>query len=385
MEQTSPWRSRITGSGTLKVAEAKPHALNFRNHPPTQSQALAASLDSVGWVQQVVVNTTTGNLLDGHLRWELARQRGEVELPCLFVELSADEERFVLASLDPIAAMAQADRAKLQELLTSLQSEDEQVRGLLEAIARQERIELPSAAGLVDPDEVPEPPGRARDQARRSVAPRRPSAARRRQHEARRGLAPDGRRARRAGGQRQRPTSWGTTGGAHPQSWSNKAAVRGPATGRPTTARPRSAAPAVLHRLHLRSRWPRRPPRTPPGISGMPRPDAQPELAAATAACGLLVHQQIIWVQEPGGARPQPTTSGPMSPACMAGVRATAPARRPPAEARSVWEVPSAIEDGGGGQHPTIKTDRALQASHPLPHARPASSSSTAFWAAAPA
>jgi DNA modification methylase len=155
---TTPWRSRITGSGTLKVAEAKPHALNFRLHPTGQSQALAASLDSVGWVQQVVVNTTTGNLLDGHLRVELARERGEAELPCLYVELSADEERLVLASLDPIAAMAGADREKLQELLSSIQSKDEQVRGLLEQIARQERVELPAMPGLVDPDEVPEVP-----------------------------------------------------------------------------------------------------------------------------------------------------------------------------------------------------------------------------------
>jgi hypothetical protein len=123
------WRNRITGSGTLKVAEAKPHELNFRLHPAAQSQALAASLDNVGWVQQVVINSVTGNLLDGHLRVELARQRGESELPCLFVELSADEERLVLASLDPITAMASADRTKLQELLTSIQSEDEQVRG----------------------------------------------------------------------------------------------------------------------------------------------------------------------------------------------------------------------------------------------------------------
>jgi DNA modification methylase len=155
---TAPWRSRITGSGILKVADAVANPLNFRLHPAAQSQALAASLDNVGWVQQVVVNTTTGNLLDGHLRVELARQRGESELPCLFVELSAEEERLVLASLDPIAAMAGADRAKLQELLTSIQSEDEQVRGLLEQVARQQHIELSTAGGLVDPDEVPKAP-----------------------------------------------------------------------------------------------------------------------------------------------------------------------------------------------------------------------------------
>ena len=39
---TAPWRNRITGSGTLKVAEALANPLNFRNHPPVQRAALAA-------------------------------------------------------------------------------------------------------------------------------------------------------------------------------------------------------------------------------------------------------------------------------------------------------------------------------------------------------
>ena len=151
------WQTRITGSGTLKVNQAKPHALNFRLHPPGQQQALATSLDTVGWVQQIVVNTTTGNLIDGHLRLELAgAQRGRAALPVRGTP--EDEEQLVLATLDPIAAMAAADAAKLGELLASIQSEDEQVRGLLEQIARQQHIELPAASGLVDPDEVPEVP-----------------------------------------------------------------------------------------------------------------------------------------------------------------------------------------------------------------------------------
>ena len=50
-----PWRNRISRSGVLKVSEALANPMNFRTHPPYQRDALAASLDSVGWVQQVVV------------------------------------------------------------------------------------------------------------------------------------------------------------------------------------------------------------------------------------------------------------------------------------------------------------------------------------------
>ena len=92
----SPWRKRISGSGTLKVSEALANPMNFRTHPPYQRDALATSLNNVGWVQQVVVNERSGHLLDGHLRLSLAQQNGETELPCLYVDLTEDEERLIL-------------------------------------------------------------------------------------------------------------------------------------------------------------------------------------------------------------------------------------------------------------------------------------------------
>ena len=228
---TTPWRNRITGSGILKVSEAKPHALNFRLHPAAQSRALAASLDNVGWVQQVVVNTTTGNLLDGHLRVELARQRGESELPCLYVELSEDEERLVLATLDPIAAMATADRDKLAELLACIESEDEQA-------ARPARADRPPGAyraagsgGWSTPTRSPSGPW-SRSAARRPLAsgrttgssvatPRRPSDV---------GRLMAGERALAM--VTDPPYLVDYDGDNHPQSYANRAGDQGQALGR---------------------------------------------------------------------------------------------------------------------------------------------------------
>ena len=61
----------------------------------------------------MVVNHTTGHLVDGHLRVELAIASGQPTIPVVYVELSEDEERIILSSLDPIGAMATADREKL--------------------------------------------------------------------------------------------------------------------------------------------------------------------------------------------------------------------------------------------------------------------------------
>jgi ParB-like chromosome segregation protein Spo0J len=94
-------------------------------HPSEQQRALDAALDEVGWVAEVLVNTVTGHVVDGHLRVELAISRNEPTVPVTYVELSREEELLVLATLDPLAAMATAEKDALAELLASLQPEDD--------------------------------------------------------------------------------------------------------------------------------------------------------------------------------------------------------------------------------------------------------------------
>lgn len=114
---TRAWRSRIVGEADVPPGDLLPHPENWRTHPERQGKALERVLGEVGWVQRVVVSKRTGRLLDGHLRVERAQQRGEPSVPVLYVDVTEDEERAVLASLDPIAALATKDSAKLKELV----------------------------------------------------------------------------------------------------------------------------------------------------------------------------------------------------------------------------------------------------------------------------
>lgn len=114
------WQTRIVGTGEEAPTELNPNPGNWRRHPELQRQALGDALDRVGWVTQVVVNRTTGNLVDGHLRVEMAEARGEATVPVTYVELSETEERTVLATLDPIGALADADNDALDALLVDL-------------------------------------------------------------------------------------------------------------------------------------------------------------------------------------------------------------------------------------------------------------------------
>lgn len=76
-------------------------------------------LDDVGFVASVIVNRATGLILDGHMRVELAAANGE-QVPVDYVELSVDEERKMLALLDPIGAMATVDADAMADLTAGL-------------------------------------------------------------------------------------------------------------------------------------------------------------------------------------------------------------------------------------------------------------------------
>jgi hypothetical protein len=113
------WPNRIVESGAANPQElAKGYnELNWRAHPETQRAALEEALDSLGWLSRVIVNKSSGHIIDGHLRVELAVLKGEALVPVDYVELTDDEEALALATLDAITEQAQPIPEKLAALL----------------------------------------------------------------------------------------------------------------------------------------------------------------------------------------------------------------------------------------------------------------------------
>jgi DNA modification methylase len=145
-------RSRIVGHGDADPAELVANPRNWRTHPPEQRAALIAELDRVGFVQSVVVNRTTGHLVDGHLRVEVAAERGVGTIPVVYVELSPEEEARVLVALDPLGSMAGTNDALLQDLLDGLDLENRALEQHLVSFMATGR------RGTTDPEAVPAVP-----------------------------------------------------------------------------------------------------------------------------------------------------------------------------------------------------------------------------------
>ena len=149
-----PWRTRIVGEADVDPASILDQPDNWRLHPRLQQRALSGVLDEVGWVQPVVVNRRTRRLLDGHLRAFLARKRGEATIPVVYVDLDEGEEAKILATLDPIAAMARTDADALRRTLASVTTEDHAVERLLERVAASGHL-VRDQDGATDPDALP--------------------------------------------------------------------------------------------------------------------------------------------------------------------------------------------------------------------------------------
>ena len=148
-------RDRIKELRRVKASELIPNPKNWRTHPIAQQDALKGILAEVGFAGAVLareLDDGTLMLIDGHMRAETTHDQ---EIPVLILDVDEAESDKLLATFDPIAAMAESDPHALDALLRNVDTGSEALQKML--------AELADGAGLyqdkeVLEDEVPEPP-----------------------------------------------------------------------------------------------------------------------------------------------------------------------------------------------------------------------------------
>lgn len=144
------YRNRIIGLEYVNARDLESHPGNWRDHPKPQVEALRGVLAEVGIAGALLAYRSEragGKLvtIDGHLRKDAAPQ----QWPVLVLDVDDAEADYILATHDPLAAMAQADAAALDALLASVNSGDAAVQAMLAGLAED--------AGIVPPNvEFPE-------------------------------------------------------------------------------------------------------------------------------------------------------------------------------------------------------------------------------------
>lgn len=114
---------------------------NWREHPAAQKQALAGAIEEVGWAGALLFNETTGRLIDGHARKELFA--GKSLVPVLVGRWTEGQEKVILASLDPLSAMASLNKEKLESLIQETQAKHAAVREMLSTLVSRHGLACP--------------------------------------------------------------------------------------------------------------------------------------------------------------------------------------------------------------------------------------------------
>jgi len=136
-------RDRIRELRRVPASELQPNPKNWRSHPQAQADALRGVLAEVGIADAVLARELPDGslmLLDGHLRVETM---GDQILPVLVLDVDEAEGDLILATLDPLAAMAEADAVKLDAILREVQTGSPELSQMLADLAEE--------AGVIPP------------------------------------------------------------------------------------------------------------------------------------------------------------------------------------------------------------------------------------------
>ena len=139
-------KNRVKELRTVKASTLRPSPHNWRKHPEEQRSALKGVLAEIGYADALLVRECDDGaleLIDGHLRADMTP---DMEVPVLVIDVNEAEAKYVLATLDPMAGLADVDEDALRSLLADIDIEDDAVLAMMDEVLNQED-ELPGGGG----------------------------------------------------------------------------------------------------------------------------------------------------------------------------------------------------------------------------------------------
>ena len=114
----------------MDIKKVKIENLNYSVYNPRKElcqddeayKSLARSIDKFGYIDPIIWNKRTGNVVGGHQRLRILIDRGESEVYVSVVDLDDEQEKALNIALNKISG--EWDEAKLSELLMDLSESD---------------------------------------------------------------------------------------------------------------------------------------------------------------------------------------------------------------------------------------------------------------------
>ena len=136
-------KDRVIDTRHVPAKDLIPDDRNWRLHPESQRRALRGILAEIGYAAPVLARETAEGqlvLIDGHLRQEEADP--DQLIPVTVVDLTEEEAGKLLATLDPLGAMAQVDTDKYGLLSEDLAIDDGDMQKLVDSLSAGNLVPL---------------------------------------------------------------------------------------------------------------------------------------------------------------------------------------------------------------------------------------------------
>ena len=149
-------RDRIKDLRRVMAKDLVPNPKNWRRHPKAQVGALRDLLTEVGYADALLARELPDGklmLVDGHLR---AETTPDTAVPVLVLDVSEEEADKILATLDPLASMAEPDTEHLKALHATVKTESDAVQELLKRTAGERIWEMIHPYELGEVEVAPE-------------------------------------------------------------------------------------------------------------------------------------------------------------------------------------------------------------------------------------
>jgi hypothetical protein len=135
-----PVLDRIKELRRVRAAELRPNPRNWRMHPDAQRAALEGVLAEIGYADALLARELPDGsleLIDGHLR---ALTTPDQLVPVLVLDVNETEANTILATLDPLSAMAETSSEHLRALMNELETDNAAIEAMLAALCRDAKL-----------------------------------------------------------------------------------------------------------------------------------------------------------------------------------------------------------------------------------------------------
>jgi ParB-like chromosome segregation protein Spo0J len=124
-------QNKVNGIVMVPINEIIPNDKNNNVHNDEQKRMARKIFEAQGFRSPLLISNRTGKLIAGHLRLEIAKEKGATELPCMFQDFESEEQEYQHLTADnALASQSSLDLSMVNTHILELGPFDIELLGI---------------------------------------------------------------------------------------------------------------------------------------------------------------------------------------------------------------------------------------------------------------